>query len=166
MLCLLPLMYGLGYWLAGPKFDHRRQETRFYENVSHRLYVGEDLALLYDDWDRDPYYTPFGQIPHDLAVRLYYLRHPASWHFGTASLAHYLHTRARVASPSCALTSVVIIGRDRDLEALRVIGSVEVLAHSGTWRWDRSYVAVRLRPSRANLTQACGKLRASDQEEL
>ena len=31
------------------------------------------LVLLYDDWDRNPYESPFGPIPHDLAVRLFYL---------------------------------------------------------------------------------------------
>ena len=36
-----------------------------------RARPGEPLALLYDDWDRAPYPTPFGPVPHDLAVRLH-----------------------------------------------------------------------------------------------
>ena len=40
------------------------------------------LALLYDDWDRNPYESPFGRIPHDLAVRLFYLGRSACWHIG------------------------------------------------------------------------------------
>lgn len=147
MFCLLPVMCGLGHWLAGPEFEQRRLETAFYESVGRQLRVGEDLALLYDTWDRDPYYTPFGQIPHDLAVRLYYLQRPASWHLSVNSLANYVCTRARGMRSSGVATSLVIIGRDRDLDSLRAIGSVEVLAHGPTRRWDRSYVAVRLRPN-------------------
>ena len=77
---------GLGFWLAGPWLDRRGVEWAFYETTGRRLLPGEPLALLYDDWDRDPYPTPFGAIPHDLAVRLYYLERPACWHFNTASL--------------------------------------------------------------------------------
>ena len=44
------------------------------------------LALLYDDWDRNPYTSPFGAFPHDLAVRLFYLGRPASWHFKAEDL--------------------------------------------------------------------------------
>ena len=40
------------------------------------------LTLLYDDWDRNPYESPFGLIPHDLAVRLFYLGRSACWHNG------------------------------------------------------------------------------------
>ena len=56
---------------------------------------GEPLALLYDDWDRLPYPTPFGPVPHDLGVRLFYLDRPACWRFGVDELAEQPPASAR-----------------------------------------------------------------------
>ena len=66
----LAAVCGLGFWLAGPWLDHRGAECAFYEAIGRRLRSDDVLALLYDDWDRDPYPTPFGAIPHDLAAPL------------------------------------------------------------------------------------------------
>ena len=51
------------------------------------------LTLLYDDWDRNPYESPFGLIPHDLAVRLFYLGRSACWHIGPSSLLAHDHIK-------------------------------------------------------------------------
>jgi 4-amino-4-deoxy-L-arabinose transferase-like glycosyltransferase len=143
---LLSLSYGLGYCLVGSQFSHHGLETDFYERVGRQLRPAEELILLYDDWDRDPYDTPFGPIPHDLAIRLYYLGQPACWHFGVPSLAAHPRMCTRARSPACGSSSLLIIGRDRDLDALGTLGSVQVLARGSTQRWDRSYVAARLWP--------------------
>ena len=87
----LALIYGLGIWLLGPWFDRRGVEWAFYESAGRRCPSSISLALLYDDWDRNPYDSPFGLIPHDLAVRLFYLNRPACWHIGTDSLSTEEH---------------------------------------------------------------------------
>ena len=81
------LACALGFAALGPWFDRRGVEWAFYESAGRLLRPGEPLALLYDDWDRAPYDTPFGPIPHDLGVRLYYLDRPACWRFGVEALA-------------------------------------------------------------------------------
>ena len=78
----LALTYGLGLWLLGPWFDRRGVEWAFYEAAGRQVPAGMPLTLLYDDWDRNPYESPFGLIPHDLAVRLFYLGRSACWHIG------------------------------------------------------------------------------------
>ncbi|MBX6316293.1 MAG: glycosyltransferase family 39 protein, partial [Isosphaeraceae bacterium] len=67
----LGLMIPLGFGLLGPRLDRRGREWAFYEAAGHLLAPEEPLVLLYDDWDRLPYPTPFGPMPHDLAVRLF-----------------------------------------------------------------------------------------------
>ncbi len=81
----LAAAYGLSFWLAGAWFNQRGAEWALYETAGHSVPRSTSLVLLYDDWDRDPYPTPFGPIPHDLAVRLYYLNRPACWHFARGS---------------------------------------------------------------------------------
>ena len=127
---------GLGFWLAGPWLDRRGVEWAFYETTGRRLLPGEPLALLYDDWDRDPYPTPFGAIPHDLAVRLYYLERPACWHFNTASLRSQGIGICSHCTAQRVGTSLAILGRERDLPALRQWGILrsfrEARASAGT----------------------------------
>jgi len=158
---LLALSYGIGYWLAGAYVSHHSPETMFYQRVGQALQPGEQMTLLYDEWDRDPYYTPFGQIPHDLALRLFYLRHPACWHFGVASLAAHAHTCAQGTPQVSTGSPLLLIGRDRDLRELRLLGNVEVLAYSATKRWDRHYVSLRLRPYPAAVTQRASTVAGS-----
>ncbi len=145
---LLALSYGVGYWLAGACINHHyhSSETAFYQHVGQTLQPGEQITLLYDEWDRDPYHTPFGQIPHDLALRLFYLRHPACWHFGVASLAAHSHTCTYGTSQVSTSSPLLIIGRYRDLKELTRLGNVEVLAYSAAKRWDRRYISLRLWP--------------------
>ena len=122
----LGLSWGLVFAVLGPWLDRRGQgaEWAFYEAAGRCLRPGEPLALLYDDWDRLPYPTPFGPIPHDLGVRLYYLRRPACWRFGVDALAEQPPASDRGAA-------FAVIGRDRDVPALRRLGRVETLARAG-----------------------------------
>lgn len=131
---------GVGHLVLGPRFDPRGREWAWYATASRLLGASEPLALLYDDWDRDPYPTPFGPVPHDLAVRLFYLDHPAvCWHRGVESLADE-HGDGR-APP---LEPFAVIARERDLAALGRLGRVERLARGPEHRWDRAYVLVRV----------------------
>lgn len=154
MFTAVALAYGLGFWLAGPWFDRRGAEWAFYETTGRMLLPTASLMLLYDDWDRDAYPTPFGPIPHDLAVRLYYLNRPACWHYNVNTRAdhgigkcpqHHLHD---------SLASLMIIGRDRDVPTLKELGQVEVLARSPVVRWDRAYLLARVERSASGPTRA------------
>ena len=116
----LGLAYGLGFAVLGPRFDRRGVEWAFYETVRRSLPPGEPLALLYDDWDRNPYPSPFGPFPHDLAVRLYYLDRPACWRQGVEALVGW--------PPGPGASPFAVVGRERDLPALRRLGRVETLA--------------------------------------
>jgi 4-amino-4-deoxy-L-arabinose transferase-like glycosyltransferase len=132
------LAWGLGFRTLGPWLDRRGVEWAFYESAGRRLPPGEPTAFLYDDWDRNPYPTPFGPIPHDLAVRLYYLNRPACWHFDPKSLAD-----CRRCSSS---RGFAVIGRERDRPALERLGRVEVLADGPPVRFDRTYLLMRISP--------------------
>jgi hypothetical protein len=167
----LALAYGAGFWLGGLWFDHRGREWAFYETVNSLLPPGTPLALLYDDWDRDPYPSPFGAIPHDLAVRLFYLGRPACWHYGSESLACHKHTvgmevnrvwsaksqhQPNIAqamdgvrggiSAHAGASAFGVIARKRDLGELSRIGQVEIVAHGPQARHDRIYVLLCVRP--------------------
>ncbi|MDG3007631.1 ArnT family glycosyltransferase [Paludisphaera mucosa] len=132
----LAAAYGLGFGLVAPMLERRGAEPDFYERIAPMIRPDEPLVLLYDDWDRDPYPTPFGPIPHDLAVRLYYLGRPATWVVGEPSGA------------TPATPSIAVLGRDRDLPALAEAGDVEPLARGPSARWDRTFRLFRLRPNR------------------
>jgi len=158
----LALAYGLAYWLLGPWFDRRGVEWAFYESVGRRFPPGMSLVLLYDDWDRNPYESPFGPIPHDLAVRLFYLRRPACWHVGAESLVAQEHAAGRwsqstprsiagLVSGRSPGSAFAVLGRDRDLPALEQIGHVEVVAHGPSLRRDRTYELFLVTPGSAPL---------------
>ncbi len=137
----LALGYGLGPWLLGPCFDRRGVEWAFYETAAQKLPANASVALLYDDWDRNPYESPFGAIPHDLAVRLFYLGRQASWHFRKEMLiASDLNLDTSKPAP------LYIIARDRDLEALRQLGRVDLIARGPAVRFDRTYRLFQLTP--------------------
>lgn len=138
------LAWGLGYGLLGTRYDERGREWAWYGGVRSHQRAAEPLVLVYDwdgpdPWDRLPYPNPHGAIPHDLAVRLFYLGAPAGepprWFSGVRNLDHE-------AGP------LLLIGRERDLPALRRLGSVEILDRSpSAKRLDRRYVLARLHPS-------------------
>ena len=72
---VLAVATGLGLGVISPRFDRRGREWAFYEDAGRRVAPGEPVVILYDDWDRLPYPSPFGPMPHDLPIRLYYLGH-------------------------------------------------------------------------------------------
>jgi hypothetical protein len=123
------------------------------------------LALLYDDWDRNPYDSSFGPIPHDLAVRLFYLNRPACWHMGAESLSPRKHLAGgschgphesrpaansagvrKSVSADVAESAFAVIGRDRDVEALERIGHVEIIVRGPSSRRDRLYSLFQITP--------------------
>jgi 4-amino-4-deoxy-L-arabinose transferase-like glycosyltransferase len=120
----------LGFAVLGPWFDRRGVEWAFYEDASRHVRAEEPIALLYDDWDRLPYPTPFGPFPHDLGVRLYYLDRPACWRQGVETLA--------AEPPATPPAPIAVIGRD--LPALERLGRVETLARGPRLRADASKV--------------------------
>jgi 4-amino-4-deoxy-L-arabinose transferase-like glycosyltransferase len=145
----LGLCFGSTFAVLGPWLDRRGQgaEWAFYEDAGRRLRSRpeEPLVLLYDDWDRLPYPTPFGPIPHDLGVRLYYLGRPACWRFGVEALAASPPVRDRRGP-------FAVLGRDRDVPALRRLGRVETLARGPVGRArmskvnDRTFCLYRVTP--------------------
>ena len=141
----LALAFVAGFVGLNPRLDRRGVEWAFYESAGRALGAGEPLALLYDDWDRLPYPSPFGPFPHDLAIRLYYLDRPACWRQGVEELA------AR--PPSDGLTPFAVIGRARDLPGLRRLGRVETILQGPRLRArasrvdDRTFALYRIIPS-------------------
>jgi hypothetical protein len=123
------------------------------------------LDLLYDDWDRNPYESPFGAIPHDLAVRLFYVGRPARWYLSPKLM---VGDKGRMGDTSCAppgpgppgnsireadeLTSSArcvpryVIGRARDVPVLERLGRVELVARGPSVRWDRAFSLFRVEP--------------------
>jgi 4-amino-4-deoxy-L-arabinose transferase-like glycosyltransferase len=130
--------WALGYGVLGPRLDRRGGEWAFYEAAGRALRPGEPLALLYDDWDRRPYPSPFGPMPHDLAVRLFYLARPACWREDVADLLER--------PPAPASAAFAVIARDRDVPALVRLGRVEVVARGPMTRRDRAYLLLRVTP--------------------
>jgi 4-amino-4-deoxy-L-arabinose transferase-like glycosyltransferase len=148
----LGFVTGSSFWLLGPWFDRRGVEWAFYESAAGHLPPDASLTLLYDDWDRNPYESPFGAFPHDLAVRFFYLGRTACWHSGTDDLAshHFLALEKAGAEGGDGTSPAThIIGRDRDLPALGSLGHVEVLAGGPSVRFDRTYTLFRIMPAPA-----------------
>ena len=132
----LGLGSGLGHLVLGPRLDRRGAEWAFCERIGRALDRSTPLVFLYEDWDRKPYPTPFGPVPHDWAIRLYSLKRPASWRQGIDDLA------ARPPGPG----PYALLGRDRDLPALRRLGRVETLMRGPADRFDRTFTLFRVTP--------------------
>jgi 4-amino-4-deoxy-L-arabinose transferase-like glycosyltransferase len=154
----LGLACGLGFASLGPTFDRRGVEWGFYEDAGRLLHPDEPLALLYDDWDRNPYPTPFGPFPHDLAVRLFYLNHPACWRQGVDALVEW--------PPAPSPLPFAVIGRERDVPGLRQLGRVETMARGPRLRAsasrvdDRTFNLYRVTPSEQARLASVRKARA------
>jgi hypothetical protein len=169
----LALAYGLGFGLFVPWFDRRGVEWAFYELAGRQIGPGVPLELLYDDWDRNAYDSAFGLIPHDLAVRLFYLRRTACWHNGASSLAAHVGAlgvkgfwqcepgarKERAGGTARSVSGAAgggmvqgrsfafgVIGRDRDVADLGRLGCVEVVARGPSLRYDRTFTLFRVTP--------------------
>jgi 4-amino-4-deoxy-L-arabinose transferase-like glycosyltransferase len=136
------IAWGIGFAMIGPRLDGRGKgsEWAFYAEVGRALPTGASIALLYDApdrpdrWDRQPYPTPFGPVPPDLAVRLFYVGRPARWHLGVEALA------AQRPLPD------FVVARTRDRPALARLGRVACVARGPDYRPDRAFVLFRLAP--------------------
>jgi 4-amino-4-deoxy-L-arabinose transferase-like glycosyltransferase len=137
----LALAFGLGLWVFGSCFSRRGMEWAFYEAVGEKLPSSMHLALFYDDWDRNPYSTPFGPIPHDLAVRLFYLSRPVCWHNGPKSGQPNEHILG-----NCSDGKFAVIGRDRDIPVLEQVGQIDIVFRGPNVRPDRAYVLFHITP--------------------
>jgi hypothetical protein len=91
-------------------------------------------------------------VPHDLAVRLYYFDRPACWRFGVDDLARQLPAGAEARARNA---SFAVLGRDRDVPALRRLGRVETVARGPVGRArmskvdDRTFRLFRVTPESA-----------------
>jgi 4-amino-4-deoxy-L-arabinose transferase-like glycosyltransferase len=132
----LGLGAGLGHLGLGPRLDRRGAEWGFCQRIGRTLGPSTPLVCLYEDWDRKPYPTPFGPVPHDWAVRLFYLNRAACWRQGAEDLA------ARPPGPGV----FALLGRDRDLPALGSLGRVELLGRGPADRFDRTFSLFRIHP--------------------
>jgi hypothetical protein len=135
----LGLACGLGHLVLGPRFDHRGKEWAWCAAIGRDLDPKLPLVVLYEDWDRKPYPTPFGPVPHDWAVRLFYLERPASWRQGVDDL------RDRPPTPSPA--PYALLARERDVPALQSLGGVETLMQGPADRFDREFTLFRITPA-------------------
>ena len=122
-------------WLV-PCVDTRGEEWTFYDRVRGYLKSEEPVVVLYDDWDRLPYLSPFGPMPHDLPVRLYYLRR---------AVTHYvIRGGGELHIPPQPFAA---IGRERDQPFLEHYGEVRVGMRGPTRRWDRCFVLFSVDPT-------------------
>ncbi len=164
----LGMAWGLGYATVGPRLDRlgKGAEWAFYQSAGRLLRPGEPLALLYDApdrpdrWDRLPYPTPFGPVPPDLAVRLFYLDRPAAtvaFRFGPDSLIDW--------PPAGGSDSFAVLARERDLPDLRRLGRVEPLSRGPATRWDREFVLFRVRPGGGRFTAEARRTRRRGEEK-
>jgi hypothetical protein len=137
LIALAGVSYAITFRWITPRFDYRGAEWQFYQQISRVTDPAEPLILVYDwpDWDRYPYHTPFGPMPHDLPVRLFYLRRPTSWCLKAASL-----TVCRPTVPFLVLT------REHDRSNLAHLGYVDLVARGPQTRADRAYVLYRITP--------------------
>ena len=139
----LGLAVAVGYALAAPRLDTKGQEWVFCAAMGQTLDSSTPLICLYEDWDRKPYPTPFGPVPHDWAIRLYYFDRRATWRQGVADL---------VDRPPVAMgRSYALLGRDRDQEALGRLGRVEQIATGPAVRFDRAFQLFRVDPQSQHL---------------
>ncbi len=131
----LGLATAFGYLLVAPRLDARGREWAYCEAIGRTLDPRTPLVCLYEDWDRKPYATPFGPVPHDWAIRLFSFERPATWRQGVPDLID------RPMSQPFAL-----LARDRDLPALARVGHVEVISKGPSVRFDRTFTLFRVTP--------------------
>jgi 4-amino-4-deoxy-L-arabinose transferase-like glycosyltransferase len=138
----IALIWSIGLGWFGPRLDTRGREWDWYRQIARHVGPDEPLLLLYDDYDRAPYDTPFGPVPHDLAVRMYYLDRTR------VSVRLDIDALERDPPPQ----PVWVIARDRDLPALERLGRVVEVDRGPVLRArmskvdDRAFVLFRLGP--------------------
>ncbi len=145
----LGLAVAVGYAVVAPRLDARGREWAYCAAIGQSLDPSYPLVCLYEDWDRKPYPTPFGPVPHDWAIRLFSFERTATWRQGVANLVD--HPPAPPGQP------YALLGRDRDREALAALGQVEVISHGPAVRFDRTFTLFRITPSTREGVQRIGQ---------
>ncbi len=120
------------------RFDRRGQEWKFYQQIHTEILNQKGpVYLLYDDWDRKPYRTPFGSFPHDLGVRLFYLdRSQVLWSDDVRVVDSYKN--------QYGYQSIFVVARRRDLPVLNRLGDVKERLEGPRVRWDRCFVLFQI----------------------
>ncbi len=131
----LGLATAFGYLFVAPRLDARGREWAYCEAIGRTLDPHTPLVCLYEDWDRKPYATPFGPVPHDWAIRLFSFERPATWRQGVPDLID------RPLNQPFAL-----LARDRDRPALNAVGKVEVISKGPSVRFDRTFTLFWVTP--------------------
>ena len=139
----LGLAVALGYLAVAPRLDSRGREWAYAESIGRTLDPNLPLVCLYDDWDRKPYPTPFGPVPHDWAIRLFSFHRSATWRQGVADLADR--------PPAPPGVPFALLARDRDFAELSRLGRVQVLSRGPSARWDRTFTLFRITPAAERL---------------
>ena len=134
----LGLAVAVGYALAAPRFDSKGKEWSYCAEIGRILKPTTPLVCLYEDWDRKPYPTPFGPVPHDWAIRLYSFNRPATWRQGAEELIAH--------PPTSAGQPYALLARDRDQDALSQLGRVELISSGPAVRFDRTFKLFRITP--------------------
>jgi hypothetical protein len=150
---ILALAWAIGYSTIAPCLDSlgKGAEWAFYEKIGRGAPPGEPIIMLYDSlerpdrWDRAPYQTPFGPVPADLAVRLFYLGRPAQVCFGPHEIRALSECRSDPSFGSNPSPRAwLVIARARDRPELESIGEVREVARGPEYRFDRTFVAYRV----------------------
>ena len=135
----LGLAVAAGYLVVAPRLDARGREWGHAEAIGRTLDPATPLVCLYEDWDRKPYPTPFGPVPHDWAIRLFSFGRAATWRQGVLDL------EARPPAPPGQ--AFALLARDRDRAALTPLGQVEVISRGPAARFDRTFTLFRITPA-------------------
>ncbi len=96
---------GAGLPRRRPPARRPGREWAYCESIGRTLDPATPLVCLYEDWDRKPYPTPFGPVPHDWAIRLFSFGRPATWRQGIDDLVARPPTPPANRSPSSAATA-------------------------------------------------------------
>ncbi|MDX2038155.1 MAG: glycosyltransferase family 39 protein [Isosphaeraceae bacterium] len=134
---ILGTIYAVMNCLIIPRYESRGSEVRFLERIGPGLPAASTLVLLHDDWDRLPYRTPFGPVPHDLALRLFALDRPDVE-------VRTVFTPASLESSVGDLSTFTVLARSRDLPALDALGTTTLVFPGPTDRWDRTFDLYRV----------------------
>ncbi len=123
--------------VVAPRLDARGREWAHAEAIGRTLDPATPLVCLYEDWDRKPYPTPFGPVPHDWAIRLFSFGRAATWRQGVLDL------EARPPAPPGQ--AFALLARDRDRAALASLGQVEVISRGPAVRFDRAFTLFQIK---------------------
>jgi hypothetical protein len=134
---LIPLVLGIGWGFAflflGHSFDRRGNEWAFYKQAGQRLAPEEPIFLLYDPSDHT-YQALSKRLPHDLGIRLFYLRHPASLLWSISELSKSLEEEG----------SIKVLSRASHEGSLKQLGELKVVLRGPAQRADRAYALYQI----------------------